>query len=89
MPPSVLEIIWQIKLKNSGEIELAFIYGSVAKDEDTAKSDVDLLAVGEIDEDELHELVSRIEKEMRRTINYTPMSKAEYKKRLKNNNPFY
>lgn len=52
------------------------------------KSDVDLFVVGGIDEDELHELVSRIEKDMGRVINYTLMSKAEFEKRLKNNNPF-
>jgi len=76
------------RLKDSKQIELAFIYGSVAKDEETAKSDVDLFVVGEIDEDELHELVSQIEKNLGRVINYTLMSKAEFNKRLKNNNPF-
>ena len=76
------------RFKDSKQIELAFIYGSVAKDEETAKSDVDLFVVGEIDEDELHELVSQIEKELGRVINYTLMSRAEFEKRLKNNNPF-
>ena len=76
------------RFKDSKQIELAFIYGSVAKDEETAKSDVDLFVVGEIDEDELHELVSQIEKDSGRTINYTLMSRAEFEKRLKNNNSF-
>jgi predicted transcriptional regulator len=76
------------RFKDSKQIELAFIYGSVAKDEETAKSDVDLFIVGAIDADELHELVSRIEKDMGRVINYTIMSKAEFNNRLKNSNPF-
>ena len=76
------------KLKDSEQIELAFIYGSVAKDEETAKSDVDLFIVGEIDEDELHELVSQVERDVGRDVNYTLMSKAEFEKRLKNKNPF-
>ncbi|MDD5083138.1 MAG: nucleotidyltransferase domain-containing protein [Dehalococcoidales bacterium] len=76
------------KFKDSKQIELAFVYGSVAKDEETAKSDVDLFVVGEIDEDDLHELISRVEKDIGRVINYTLMSRAEFEKRLKNNNSF-
>lgn len=76
------------RFKDSNQIEQAFIYGSVAKDEETTKSDVDLFMVGEIEEDELHELVSQIEKDLGRVINYTLMSREEFEKRLKNNNPF-
>jgi len=76
------------RLRESNQIELAFIYGSVARDEETAKSDVDLFVVGEIDEDELHSLVYEAQKEVGREINYTLMSRTEFKKRLKNNNPF-
>ncbi|MEW6142837.1 MAG: nucleotidyltransferase domain-containing protein [Chloroflexota bacterium] len=76
------------RFKNSKQIELAFIYGSVAKGEETAKSDVDLFVVGEIDEDELHKLVYQIEKDLGRVINYTLMGRAEFKKRLKNNDSF-
>jgi predicted nucleotidyltransferase len=60
------------RFKDSKQIELAFIYGSVAKDEETAKSDVDLFVVGEIDEDELHELVSRVKKDIGRVIELYP-----------------
>ncbi len=73
---------------NSEQIELAFIYGSVARDEETRKSDVDLFVVGEIDEDKLNELLSQIEKQLGRIIHYTLMSRAEFKKRLENDNPF-
>ena len=76
------------RLRESNQIELAFIYGSVARDEETARSDIDLFVVGEIDEDELHTLVYEVQKEVGREINYTLMSRAEFKKRLKNNNPF-
>jgi len=74
--------------KDSNQIELAFIYGSVARDEETERSDVDLFVVGEIDEDIFHEIISRIEKDIGRVISYTLMSRAEFEKRLKNNNPF-
>src|SRR4030043_216792 len=58
------------RFKDSKEIEHAFIYGSVANNEETAKSDVDLFVVGEIDEDELHGLVAQIERDLGRAINY-------------------
>lgn len=76
------------KFKDSDQIEQAFIYGSVARDEETEKSDIDLFVVGEIDEDKLHERVSQIEKDIGRVINYRLMNKAEFEKRLKENNPF-
>jgi len=76
------------KLRQSDRIELAFIYGSIARDEETAKSDVDLFVVGDIDEDELHSLVSDAQKEVRREINYSLMSKDEFIERLKKGDSF-
>ena len=76
------------KLKDSNQIEQAFIYGSVARDEETEKSDIDLFIVGDIDEDGLHGLILKIEKDIGRIINYTLMDRAEFEKRLKDNNPF-
>ena len=76
------------KLRESSRIELAFIYGSVARDEEKAKSDVDLFVIGEIDEDELHTVVSEAQKEIGREINYSLMSKAEFRRRLKNGDSF-
>lgn len=76
------------RFKDSRQIELAFIYGSVARDEETPKSDVDLFIVGEIDEDELAGLVSQVEEQLGRIIHYTLMGRVEFDKRIKNNNPF-
>lgn len=53
------------RLKDSESIEVAFIYGSVAKNEETKKSDIDLFVVGEVEEEELQGLVSDIEREKR------------------------
>lgn len=76
------------KLKEPQQIELAFVYGSVAKNGETAKSDIDLFVVGEIDESELHSIVSQIEADIRRSINYILMSKDEFQKRLSENESF-
>lgn len=76
------------RLKDSASIELAFIYGSIARNEETEKSDIDLFVLGEIEEDELHGLVLDIEKEIGREINYTLMTKEEFDKRRDKDEPF-
>jgi predicted nucleotidyltransferase len=67
-------------------IELALIYGSVARGEDTASSDVDLLIVS--DDLLLEDLLSRLEKAERqvgRPIHPTLYTRAEFSSRRKNN----
>jgi predicted nucleotidyltransferase len=76
------------KLKDSESIDLALIYGSVARNEETERSDIDLLVVGKIAEERLHKLVSEIEKEIGREINYTLMTKREFTQRRKRGEPF-
>jgi predicted nucleotidyltransferase len=76
------------RLKGSESIELAFIYGSVARNEEMVKSDVDLFVMGEIEEEELHGLASDIEKEISREINYVLMTKKEFNDRRNRDEPF-
>jgi len=76
------------RLQNFSSIEVAFIYGSVAKGEETAKSDIDLMVVGGISEKELHNVISKIEKEIGREINYTLMTPLEFRTRIKSGDPF-
>ncbi|POZ59489.1 hypothetical protein C1O63_0032 [Dehalococcoides mccartyi] len=47
-----------------------------------------MFVVGDIDEDELHSLVSDAQKEVRREINYSLMSKDEFIERLKKGDSF-
>jgi len=75
------------RFKGSEKIELALIYGSVAKDEESERSDIDLLVVGEIKGRDLHKLVSEIEHDIRREIDYVLMTKEEFNQRLKNDDP--
>jgi len=76
------------KLHNFNSIDLAFIYGSVAKNEETLKSDIDLLVVGDADYRNFHQTISEIEKETGREINYSLMSRQEFEDRLKKNDTF-
>ena len=76
------------RLKDSKRIELAFIYGSVAKNQERLNSDIDLFIVGDINEKELHRIISNIERDIGREINYTLMTKEEFIKRREGGEPF-
>jgi len=76
------------RVKDSESIDFAFIYGSVARGTETGKSDIDLFVVGSIDEEELHELVAEIEREIGREINYTLMTPEEFTARETKGEPF-
>ena len=77
-----------VKFSDSRGIELAFIYGSVARNEETEKSDIDLFVVGEINEDELHRIMLEIEHDIGRQVNYTLMDHNEFNDRRQKGEPF-
>lgn len=64
-------------------IRYALIYGSFASGEETERSDVDLLAVGDIDEEDLLMSMSGVEKSVGREVNYILWSEDEFLKRVK------
>jgi len=72
----------------SGKIDGAFVYGSMASGEATAKSDIDLLVVGRVDETALHKAITGAEDRLARPVNYTLMSKREFSKRKKGKEGF-
>lgn len=69
-------------------IKLAFLYGSFARDEADAQSDVDLFIVGDVDDDELVEKITRIEKQVNREINYNLSRRKEFEKEIKKEGSF-
>ena len=71
------------------QIRLALVYGSVARGEDRAQSDIDLLVVA--DDLPLERLFARLdpaEKKLGRKVNPTSYTTAEYARRRKTGNPF-
>ena len=71
------------------EVALAFIYGSVAKGEDTAKSDNDLLIVSnELTYSEVMERLLDSETSIGRPINPTIYNVDQIEKKLKQDNAF-
>ena len=61
----------------------ALIYGSMARGEELETSDVDLLIVGDIAEENLIAGIRKVEKEIGREINYILWSEKEFEKRTK------
>lgn len=67
----------------AGRLSKAFIYGSVARQTDTAGSDVDLLLVGEsLSLNEILTLLMPLETQLGRKINPNCYTPAEYAKRI-------
>lgn len=69
-------------------IDYAFIYGSYAKGEEKADSDVDLLIIGNVDMDRLDSLLSNLEKKLGREINYVLYNMKEFRCKRKANDGF-
>lgn len=71
------------------KLQLALVFGSVAKESENAYSDVDLLIVSdEMTLEDVYVLLSDIEKDLARKINPTIYTKAEFETRLQSKNSF-
>jgi predicted nucleotidyltransferase len=69
-------------------VSLAFIYGSMARQEEKAESDIDLLIVGEVTLDEVLARLAHVEPSLGRAVNPTVYSATEFKSKLASGNHF-
>jgi predicted nucleotidyltransferase len=69
-------------------IEYAFVYGSFAKGEEKAESDVDLMVTGEVTLDVLLEKVSTVECVLKRSVNPTIFARHELRRKIHSGNHF-
>ncbi len=71
------------------QLELAFIYGSMAKDSAHAKSDIDLMLVGDaLSYSEVMGLLDTAEQQLARSINPTLLTLVEFEKKLNDGQSF-
>jgi predicted nucleotidyltransferase len=70
------------------KIKFAFVYGSFARGEENAKSDIDLMVVGSVTLDDLLERLAPVERALRRPVNPTVYSQKELKAKLQTGNHF-
>lgn len=77
-----------LKLLN-GHIQLAFIYGSVAKNTDTKSSDIDLMLIGEnLHYGDVIDVLIPLEESLNRSINPTIFTPEEFASRLDQESSF-
>lgn len=75
-------------LLGQGRVELAFVYGSVASGKKTARSDVDLLIVGDVLLTEVVPALRAAEARLGREVNPTVYPPKEFRDKVKRGAPF-
>ena len=74
----LVEVLSNALAQYGSKITLAFVYGSVAQGTHTAKSDVDLIVVGDLDAVDLHRTIAEVETKLKRPVNYSLFSPEEF-----------
>ena len=68
-------------LKKIEGVEEAYLYGSFARNQQDAASDVDVLVIGKPKSETLAETVQKLERQLGREINYTVLTRKELESR--------
>lgn len=84
----IADVVGASLKKFSGEIEVAFIYGSIARARELSTSDVDLMIVGGVRLSDLVPGLKKAEKTLGREVNPTIYSAGEFSKKLKGEDTF-
>ncbi len=80
---SIADVLSQLK-----EIHFAFIYGSYARNKEHKDSDIDVMIIGNVDEDTLIAKLDRLENQLKREINYRLYTLNGFKLDIKNKDAF-
>ena len=70
-------------LEKIAGIELVFIYGSYVSGEAHAASDIDLMVIGDVPDRDLAPTVARVERRLKRQIDYALFTRSEVEQRSK------
>jgi len=70
------------------DIQAALVFGSFARHEQTADSNLDVMVIGNVDGVVLRASILRAESGLRRTINYSLLSQKDYQKQLRREDGF-
>jgi predicted nucleotidyltransferase len=73
----------------SDKIKTAFVYGSVAKETDTAQSDIDLMIIGEdLTYSDIYKELDATEKALKRPVNPNVLAIGDWQRKLKRKDSF-
>ncbi len=75
-------------LKKIEGIEAAFLYGSFARNQQDATSDIDVLVIGDPKGNALAEAMQKLERQLGREINYTVLTREEFTSRRAHKDSF-
>lgn len=75
-------------IADESQIEVAFIYGSVAKGDETSTSDIDVALIGETSLRELASKLAELESHIGREINLSIFTVKEWRSRLESGDHF-
>ena len=85
----IADVLKQALQPVNEKLELAFVYGSVAKGTETFDSDIDLMLIGGgLNYNEVIELLMPAEESLQREINPTLLTQNEYQNRLEDGQSF-
>ncbi|NVM04473.1 MAG: nucleotidyltransferase domain-containing protein [Candidatus Helarchaeota archaeon] len=70
------------------KIKFSFIYGSIARGNDTSSSDIDLLIIGNVSSRKISSILLSAGSKLNREINFSVFSLEEIEKRIKNSEHF-
>jgi predicted nucleotidyltransferase len=72
----------------SEDVVCAFVYGSVARNEERSGSDVDLMVIGDVGLADLTPVVRKLERSLRREVNVTTYPATEFRDRVRQQDHF-
>ena len=84
----LVEVLSAALVPYGSKIALAFVYGSLAQGTHSAKSDVDLVIVGNLDAVDLHRAIVQAEDKLKRAVNYSLFSPEEFQRERDNADSF-
>jgi predicted nucleotidyltransferase len=84
----VADALKNLLTKFGDRILCAFIYGSVARRDEHALSDIDLMVIGSVGLSDLSSPLRTLEKKFRREFNVKCYSPEEFRKKVEDNNHF-
>ena len=78
-----LKNILEKTLEKAKDIDFAFLFGSYVKGDFGPNSDIDLYVIGDISEEELHQIIKKVEAKIYREINYHLSDREEFQEKMK------
>ncbi|MBU0532452.1 nucleotidyltransferase domain-containing protein [Candidatus Micrarchaeota archaeon] len=78
----------QSVLQATGRIKYAFIFGSSAREQEKKHSDIDILVIGDVNDETLANRIFEIQKEHEKAINFILWSEKDFEEKIKKKGSF-